>query len=84
MFQALKEDQKNSKSKFRRSSKLAVKTRAEKECLLYAFLFSLYSSDKPNDAQTYKSYSLSYQVITPRPVQTNSTKILKEHFRAAK
>ena len=52
MFQALKEDQKNSKSKFRRSSKLAVKTRAEKECLLYAFPFSLYSSDKPNHAQT--------------------------------
>ena len=42
--------------------KLTVNTSAEKTWLFYEFAYSLNPGDKPNDAQTWKSYSSFYPV----------------------
>ena len=65
----LRENQKESISKFRLPSKLADKINClsqlrEKAWLLYEFPVSLNPGDKPNDAQVWKNYSSLYPVST--------------------
>ena len=80
-FRELLENQKESISKFRQSSKLAdkvsqltVKASSEKAWLLYEFPFSLNPGDKPNDAQASKNYSSLYPLSTEDQFQANSKK----------
>ena len=54
--------------------KLTVKASAEKILLLYEFPLSLNLGDKPNDAQTWKSYSSLYPVSKEDQFKANSKK----------
>ena len=62
---------------------LTVKASAEKASLLYEFPFILNPGDKPNDAQTWKSYSSLYIVGTKDQFQANSKKNGLEILEAA-
>ena len=61
--------------------KLTVKARAVKAWPLYEFPFSLNPSNKPNDAQTFKSYSTLYPAITEDQFQEYQKNELMGHFR---